>query len=168
MEQPADRTYLDIDAIKAGLNVLSSAPTSPEYVYRRPIVGTLNWLFPLIEGYMVMLEAGGEDILPDFVTFKLGRQSGGSPHPYEVLIFACKRTGEAWSSTEDQLRSRLAKTANDSGKVYGLIQIGLEVRFYKSESSCFSAVSEKLHLVGDAQRVMNAFSYIKANPLPFM
>lgn len=49
---------------------------------------------------------------------------------------------------------------------YGVVQIGLEVKFYKYERPTLTVLSRKLHLVQDVHRAIAWFNHCEANPLP--
>jgi hypothetical protein len=141
-------------------------PDSNEHIYRRPIGGILRFIFPGSEGYDVVQETQGDHTRADFCTFKISRRPGGTIYQYDFMLTECKRLNAAWGDTEDRLLDYLTRNGNDSKNCYGMIQIGLEVQYYKYEPGVFSKIGAKMHLITHAQNVVGWGRYIKANPMP--
>jgi hypothetical protein len=141
-------------------------PESDEHLYRRPIGAILRFIFTAAEGFDVVQEAEGDVTRSDFCVFKVLCKPGGTLFQYDFLLAECKSVGEPWSTTEVQLREQLAGNGNDSKKCYGMIQIGLEVQFYKFEGSELEKVRGKMHLVRQAKDVVACGAHLKAHPLP--
>jgi len=49
-----------------------------------------------------------------------------------------------------------------------MVQIGLEVQYYKYQLGVFSKVGGKMHLITHANDVVAWGRYIKDNPMPFV
>jgi hypothetical protein len=81
------------------------------------------------------------------------------------MYVECKPQKESWESTQNQLLDHLTGNGNDSGNCYGMLQIGLEVRFYRYLETVFASVGPKMHLVNDVQTVIQWDAYVKNNPL---
>lgn len=84
------------------------------------------------------------------------------------MLMESKKVGLAWGSIEDHLHDYLEGNGNDSKNCYGMIQIGLDVQFYKCENHNFSRVWGRMHLINDANNVVTWGRHIKNNPLPFV
>jgi hypothetical protein len=144
-------------------------PGSDEHIYRRPIGDILRFIFPSGEGYSVVQETRSINTQPDVCVFKVSQRAGGTTlYQYEFMLVECKKLGVAWGSTEDHLHDHLEGNGNDSKNCYGMIQIGLQVCFYKYENSNFSKVGGRMHLVNDANDVVAWGRYIKEHPMPFV
>jgi hypothetical protein len=129
----------------------------------------LRFLFPATEGYDVIQEVEGDaNTRPDFGVFKVSRRPGGTLWQYDFMLTESKKQGEAWGSSEDHLHSHLAGTDNESKHVYGMLQIGLEVQFYKYARGAFTKVGGKMHLVTHVSDMVTWSRWLKANPLPFV
>lgn len=165
---PPPQTYLDNRHVRAHIAVLQATPNSREHVYRRPMLGILEFLFPQDKGYYVVQETTGDDTTADFTAFKVACRPGGTDYEYEFLLAESKRLGEPWGSTEDQCFRHCFGNTNDSKNVYAMVHIGLEVQFYKYENSNFSRVGGRMHLVNDVQAVTAQANYIRSHPMPFV
>jgi hypothetical protein len=91
----APQTYLDIDSVKASLDLLERVPESDEHIYRRPTGAILRFIFPQAEGYEVVQETEGDVTRSDFCTFKVLRKPGGTFFQYDYLHTECKPAGES-------------------------------------------------------------------------
>ncbi|KAL1800296.1 hypothetical protein ACET3X_000638 [Alternaria dauci] len=165
---PPPQTYLDDINIKAALDLLVRVPDSGEHIYRRPIGDILRFIFPSSEGYSVVQETVSVNTHPDFCLFKVSQRPGGTLYQYEFMLVESKKPGEAWASTEDHLHDHLEGNGNDSKNCYGMVQIGLDVHFYKYENSNFSRIGGRMHLINDANNVVVWGRHIKDNPMPFV
>jgi hypothetical protein len=163
---PPPRSYLDIDNVKAAIDLLEGVPESDEHVYRRPTGGMLRFMFPESEGYEVVPEARGDVTLSDFCTYKVLRKPGGTLYQYDFLHTEVKPTGESWRTTEVQHREQLAGTGNESKQCYGSIQIGLEFQFYKLEGKELEKIGGRMHMKRDHENIIAWSRHLKANPLP--
>jgi hypothetical protein len=163
---PPPQTYLDNNNVRAAFDLLLKVPESDEHVYRRPTGGVLRFIFTEAEGFDVVQEAEGDVTRSDFCVFKVLRKPGGTFYQYDYLLAECKPSKESWRTTEIQLREQLAGTGNDSKKCYGMIQIGLDVQFYKFEGHELEKVGGKLHLINHHKDVVALGAYLKAHPLP--
>ncbi|KAF1358980.1 hypothetical protein EJ07DRAFT_156351 [Lizonia empirigonia] len=105
---------------------------------------------------------------PDFCLFKVSQRPGGTLYQYEFMLVESKKPGEAWASTEDHLHDHLEGNGNDSKNCYGMVQIGLDVHFYKYENSNFSRIGGRMHLINDANNVVVWGRHIKDSPMPFV
>ncbi|KAF1959987.1 hypothetical protein CC80DRAFT_490013 [Byssothecium circinans] len=165
---PPPQTYLDDINIKAGLDLLYRLPDSPEHIYRRPTGDILRFIFPSSEGYSVVQETVSVNTQPDFCLFKVCQKPGGTLYQYEFMLVESKKAKVAWGATEDHLRDHLEGNGNDSKNCYGMVQIGLDVQFYKYEDREFSKVGGQMHLINDVNHVMAWGRYIKDHPMPFV
>lgn len=139
---PPPRTYLDIVNVKAALDLLLRFPESQEHVYRRPMGGILRFIFPESEGDDVVGETvDNSSTRADFCTFKVSRRPDGTFYEYEYLLTESQKIGQPWGSAEDQLYNHLSGNGNHTKSCYGMVQIGLEVQFFKHEQFVLSKVS---------------------------
>jgi hypothetical protein len=82
------------------------------------------------------------------------------------MLTESKKLQDPWGSTEDQLLLHLAGNGNDNKNCYGMVQIGLEVQYYKYELGVFSKVGGRMNLVTHANDVVAWSGYIKDNLMP--
>lgn len=80
------------------------------------------------------------NLRPDFTVFKLLARPGGSAYEYDFLLGETKVPGESWGTYTDHLHTACASNDNDTKNIYGMLQIGFEVQFYKHENYQFEAV----------------------------
>ncbi|KAI1174446.1 hypothetical protein F4777DRAFT_385104 [Nemania sp. FL0916] len=166
---PPPRTYLDDNSIMAAIAACQRVPESNEHIYQRPLGDILRFMFPRREGFDVAQDAPGDSNFPDFTTLMRTRPPGGLYHQNDYLLTESKKKGTPWGATEDQLLSHLQMNGNKSKNCYGMIQIGLLVRFYKYESGVFEKLADKkFHLVDDVDEVLQWGQWLKANPMPFI
>lgn len=163
---PPPQTYLDDDNVKAAIDLLEKVPESDEHVYRRPTGAVLRFLFPAADGFDVVQETEQDNTRSDFTVFKVLRRPGGTLYQYDYLLAESKPIGESWRTTEIQHREQLAGTGNDSKKCYGMIQIGLDLQFYKFEGSELEKVGGRMHLSRNAKDIVAWGTYLRQNPLP--
>ncbi|KAL9118532.1 MAG: hypothetical protein Q9187_004923 [Circinaria calcarea] len=165
---PAAPTYLDDLGIQANIILLQRVPESKEHMYRRLMGGILQVLFLRSEGYSVVQETNAETIRPDFTTLKVFCRPARTLHLYEFLIVESKSSEFSFEETEPQCEDHLKNCSNESKNTYGMIQCGLQIRFYKHENYVFQSISPTLHLVDDARGVMDMIQYLKDHPMSFI
>lgn len=164
----SSQTYLDDVFVQLALEVLTREPDSPEHIYRRVLSGVIYFLFPKGESYDIVQDSDSEYTLADFSILQFLRRPGGSFYQYDFMLIESKKLGESWEITEDQLQNHLAGVKNESKNCYGMIQIGLEVQYYKYEKTVFTKVGEKMHLTTHVHDVIRWGRYIKNHPLPYV
>lgn len=108
------------------------------------------------------------NLRPDFTVFKLLSRPGGSSYEYDFLLGETKVPGESWRTFTEHLHTVCANNDNDTKNVYGMLQIGFEVQFYKHENYQFEAVGGRMHLVNDVHNIIAWAQHMKANPMPFV
>lgn len=91
----------------------------------------LQWVFPQDQGFSVAAETETANSRPDFIVYKIYGRLGGSNYFYERMIVESKKANIAWGSAQDYLGNHVEATNNESGQVYGLIQVGINVEFYQ-------------------------------------
>lgn len=160
---------MDVMAVKAFIAPLQKAPESPEHIYLRPMFGILSWAFPPSDGYVVVRGSDRDgDPYHDssiITVMKTLCSPGGDPQLYGFLAVKSQGPKQDWETAVGELRSHLARHGNESKNIYGMVQIGLEVGFYKYEEANLVSLVEQLHLVKDAKDVVTWFNYVEANPL---
>lgn len=164
---PVSQTYLDELVVIARLRAIERSPEPSETLYRRPMVEILRWLFPKRDGFDVLFEelvVGGK---PDFKVLKILYRPDGSTDEYTFALVETQAAGRPWGLAEDRCRTYCGHSGNESHQNYGIVQIGLEVRFYLYNQGNFTGLSNKLHLQNDVHEVMQWADHMKANPLPF-
>lgn len=162
---PPAQAYLELPAVQSPLRALQKVPESHENLYRMLMSAILQYTFPVSEGYNVVQELKDEDSHPDFTALRVLCSPGGSVYSYELLMVESKKKGEPWGATEDQLYNHLEGCTNEAKNVYGMVHIGLEVKFFKYEEPNFTVLSGKLRLVQDVHEVSSWFNYAKTNAL---
>lgn len=160
---------MDLIAIKAVISPLQKEPESPEHTYLIPMFGILNWAFQPSDGY-VSVRGSGENNGPyhdsSIITvMKTLCSPGGDPQLYDFLAVKSRGLKAGWETTVGELRSHLASRNNKLKNMYGMVQIGVQVGFYKYEETNFASLVEQLHLVKDANDVVTWLNYVKQNPL---
>lgn len=164
---PPPESYLDMPIIKLGLDKLAAVPELPENLYQRPIGAILNWTFPVLEGFSAARGGWNSLTIPDFTFTKVEQVPKGRAKNWEVLLVESKALGHPWGSAYDQLVNAWEVNTNDSKNVYGMIHIGMDIKFYKFESGQVQELTGKLHLINDAKEITDRLVWIKQNPLSF-
>ncbi|KFY03236.1 hypothetical protein O988_01613 [Pseudogymnoascus sp. VKM F-3808] len=108
------------------------------------------------------------NLRPDFTVLMLLTSPGGSSREYDFIVGETKVPRESWHASADHLRAVCMNNNNDSKNVYGMLQIGFEVQFYKHDNHQFEAISGRMHLVNDAHEVIALAQLMKATPMPFV
>jgi hypothetical protein len=114
----------------------------------------------------VLQENMADDLRPDFTVFKILTRPGGSFYEHSFLLGETKVPGEPWPASADHLHTVCANSDNETKNVYGMLQIGFEVRFYKHENYQFEEVGGQMHLINDVHNVIACAQRMKANPMP--
>ncbi|KAH8665131.1 hypothetical protein BGZ60DRAFT_410814 [Tricladium varicosporioides] len=164
---PPPTTYLADPHVAARISVLQRTPHSPEPLYRRMMCGILQWIFTSDEGFSVMQEDMATLHL-DFTVLRLLARPGGSTYEYDFLLGETKIPRESWSINTNHLHTVCASNDNDTKNVYGMLQVGFEVQFFKHENYQFEAIGGRMHLVNDVHNVISWARYMKENPMPFV
>lgn len=126
----------------------------------------LRFLFPEDQGYDVTQEEVALNYgKANFVVFKILCRPGGSTYAYDFCVVESKKIGITWGSSEDQCREYCTDIQNNSHQTYRMIQIGLELRFYKYSHGNLAPLSGRLHIRGDVQTITQWAEYIKNNPI---
>ncbi|KAI9713583.1 MAG: hypothetical protein M1820_000965 [Bogoriella megaspora] len=170
---PAPRTYLDKVIIQAHLQLVERTPESREYLYRRVVAAILKHFFPEDEGFDVLQEESrweeiqGESVA-DMAVLKVICRPGGSMYTYDYCLIESKKADIGWDEVEDHLSRHCGGTENDSKQVYGIAHIGLHIRFFTADRGILMALSGRLHVKEDVDRVTTMFRAMKNRPLPFI
>ena len=162
---PLTNTYLDDLGVKTGLVTIQRVPESHEHVYRIPMTGILQLAFPRSEGFSVVAETESETTKPDMIVFKIWARPSGTLYNYDYMVVECKNSYHTITETEPQLYEAVANTTNEVKNVYGLIQCGLHLQFYKYENSQSQKLGGAMHIVNDARDVQQMLEYVKTHPL---
>lgn len=125
-------------------------------------------MFTSDEGFTVLQEEMASNLRPDITVFRLLALPGGSAYEYDFLIGETKVPGNSWGTFEDHLQTVCADNNNDTKNVYGMLQIGFEVQFYKHENFKFELVGGRMHLVDDVQNVIAWAQHMKSHPMRFV
>jgi hypothetical protein len=128
--------------------------------------GILQLSFPRAEGFDVGAKTEGQTSRPDVIVFKVWRTTRGSMYSFDYLIVECKSSDYDFDDAEPQLREAMEQPDNVEYNVYGLLQCGLRLQFYKYENHQFQRLGQPMHIVNDVHRVQQQFQYIKDHPLP--
>jgi hypothetical protein len=161
-------TYLDIATVKSSLSIVQRTPGSPESLYRRVMLAILNYVFPSHDHYFVTRENLADRLHPNFTVHRILSRPGGGVHQFDFLLGETKVPGETWATLEEHLHTVCQNSNNETNNVYGMLQIGLEVQFYKHGGGVFQRISNRLHLVNDVNDVNHWLAFVKANPLPLV
>lgn len=128
---PPARTYLDKRNVAAHLHTVERNPATSEATYRRATTAILRWLFKEEEGYDVVQEDDRGTSIPDHVVFKIECRPGGSLYAYDFMMVECKKAGYSWDSAFEQCTRHCENSHNESGQVYGMVQVGMDVQFFQ-------------------------------------
>lgn len=157
---------MEVPIFRLLLNKLVAEPEPVGNQERRampPILTMLNWMFPLTEHFAntpkIKITAAAN--IPDITVEFLGPDD---IEDYPILFVGHRGMGTSWGLTYDQMTGHFR--ASSCGNVYGMIHIGMEVKFYKYEDGQAHDLSEKLHLVDRAKEVTAWWVWIKENRLP--
>lgn len=135
---------------------------------RRLMDGILQWIFTSNEGFSVFLETMTLDMHPDVSVFRVLVRPGGSLYEYDFLLGETKVPGTSWETFAAHLHKVCASCDNDTRNVYGMLQIGFEVQFYKHENYQFEAIGDRMHLVTDVDKFIAWTRHLKTHPMPFV
>jgi len=123
------QTYLDVITVQANLSVVERTPESAEFLYRRVMVGVLKHFFsgPYFEVYRDVCSSDVDEGVsrPDWSVVQSLSRPGGSLHQYDYCYVECKEQGRDWKEAFDDLARHCGGNGNDSGEVYGIVQVGL-------------------------------------------
>lgn len=106
--------------------------------------------------------------IPDHVVLKLEGRDGGSFYFYDFMMVECKTETVGWAAAYDHCFRHCENTQNESGLVYAMVQVGLNVQFYRWDGTDMNQLSDVLHLRHDVQSVMQMMDWLKRNPFPFV
>lgn len=166
---PAPRTYLDLDTTKAHLQLVERIPESHESLYRKVIMAILRYFFDESEDFDVFQESRGvtseNESKADIAVLKILCPPGGNAYAYDYCLVKSKRAGESWAETEDQLSRRCGGTFNDPKQVYGIMQVGLEIQFFKANAGVLINISNCMHVRNDVAHITTMIGYLKRHPL---
>lgn len=85
------------------------------------------------------------------------------------MMVECTKAGVSWDEASDRYVCHCSNTYNRSRQVYAMVQVGMDVRFYKwEEGSTLTPLSGTLNLRDDVQGVMERAGYLKAHPFRFV
>lgn len=163
---PPAQTYLDKRNVAAHLQTVERNRASNEATYRRATTAILRWLFREEEGYDVVQEDDRGSSIPDHVVFKIECRAGGSFYAYDFMMVECKKAGDSWTSASEQCIRHCENSHNESGQVYGMVQIGMDIQFCQWGNTTLTPLSRVLHLREDVDEIIQWAEYLKAHPLP--
>ncbi|KAF2835299.1 hypothetical protein M501DRAFT_999347 [Patellaria atrata CBS 101060] len=166
---PAPHTYLDRENIQTHLRLVERTPESQEYLYRRVMMAILRYFFKEDEGFDVFQEESrGEtsqgESRPDMTVLKITARPGGSTYAYDYCLIESKKAGESWDATQDHLSRHYGGTENPSREVYGIVQIGLCIRFFTARNGVLTAQSGYLHVRDDVNDITAGMENMKRRP----
>jgi hypothetical protein len=72
----------------------------------------------------------------------------------------------SWDVGEEELRGVCGGTANGSGIVYGIVNVGLWVQMFRAEGGRLERLSGRLHLKDDVGAVMEILDEVRRTPMP--
>jgi hypothetical protein len=121
----------------------------------------LRWLFPENEGFEVVTKGSS-----DFTVLKLCTPPGGEPSFREFCKVESRGPDEMRRSVEDDAQYNCIRISNESHQMYAIVQVGLEVAFYKY-SFGLQCISPVMNVRDDVHNVIHYANYVKTNPLPF-
>lgn len=151
--------------MRAHLKAIERAPEPSEALYRRVVGTILSWFFEAEEGYSFAFEDSRYESGPDRISFKVEYITVNPLHTHDVMIVVCKRAGESWDLAEDQCQRHCEKTDNESGQIYGMIQLGMEIKFYQWANSTLTPLGHRFQIRNDVQDITEWVNHLKAHPL---
>jgi hypothetical protein len=105
---------------------------------------------------------------PDMSVLKVLSRPGGSPYHYDYCMVESKKLGRNWDEAIDHLTRHCAGNGNESGQVYAIVQIGLEIQFYKWNGGRLNTLGGRLHLRREVTIVTPWFGHLVKNPSPLV
>lgn len=135
------------------------------------MLAVLRHFFKETEDYEVVQEESlGEfadhESRADASVLKILARPGGSTYSYDYCLVESKKLGRNWAETEDQLSRHCGGTQNESRRVYGIVHVGLEIKFFRGNAGWLEGISQPLHLRRDVRTIAEWFEFLKRNPLP--
>jgi hypothetical protein len=157
--------------MKVAVRDIQAVPEAHEYMYRRAMVEILRFCFPDKDGWAIYQEEsrgelGQAESRSDMAVLKLIARPGGSLYSYDYCLVESKKKGGSWPAAVEQLGRHCAGTEVESKEVYGIVQVGEEIEFYKAKNGELTRMSNRLHFVDQVEDVMNMCRYLKVYPLP--
>jgi hypothetical protein len=137
------------------------------------MVTMLRYFFTEDEDFDVLQEEsrgeiGQAESIVDAVVLKVLWRPGGSSYGYDYCMVESKRAGISWTKTYDHLSRHCAGTGNSSGRVYGIVHIGLYVQMFSADHGILTPMSGRLHLRNDAGLLTTLFASIRDRPVPVL
>lgn len=135
------------------------------------MVEILRFCFPDRDGWAIYQEESRGELdqgesRSDTAVLKLVARSGGSLYSYDYCLVESKKKGESWPAAVEQLERHCAGTEVESKQVYGIVQVGEEMEFYKVKDGELIRMTNRLHFVGQVEEVMNMCKYLRMYLLP--
>lgn len=87
---------------------------------------------------------------------------------YDFMMVECKKKGHNWAAAVEHLTRHCENGENESGQVYGMVQVGMDIQFFHRGNTTLTTISDVFHLRNEAQEITRWIEYLKANPLPFL
>jgi hypothetical protein len=137
------------------------------------MVAVLKHFFLEDDGFDVLQEeCRGEldqtESRADVAVLKITSRPGGSMYAYDYSLIESKKADKSWTDTHDHLSRHCGGTENQSGKVYGIIHIGLHVQLFTADHGILTPLSGVLHLRRDVGLLTSHFTAMKNRPLSFL
>ena len=166
---PPAPTYLDSWEVAAHLRRAEREPDpeTSEARYRTVTAVVLRFLFPSKEGYSVAQEDSKDINTPDLKVLKMEKRPRSSIHFYDFLMVEYNRAGTSWEAAEDQCSRHCENTLNESNRVYAMIQVEQDLKFYEWRDASLTGISDIVHLQDNAQEIVEWAAYLKSHPFPF-
>ncbi|QPG98716.1 hypothetical protein C2857_007894 [Epichloe festucae Fl1] len=165
---PPPQLYTEDRHIATHIRTLDRHLDSSEALYRRATTGILRFLFRGEGGYDVIQEDSRDTSAPDHTVFKVECRAGGSTYMYDFLMVECKKADYNWEAAVEHLTRHCENGHNESGQVYGMIQVGMNVQFFHWGNTTLTTMSGVFHLRNDPEEITQWAEYLKANPFPFV
>ncbi len=133
----------------------------------------LRYFFTEDEGFDVCQEEPRGELdqtesRADMTVLKLKARPGGSMYAYDYCLVESKRANRSWTDTQNHLSRHCGGTENQSGRVYGIVHVGLHVQFFNSNRGVLTPLSGGLHVRNDVNTITTMFQDMKRRPPPYL
>ncbi|KAH6679208.1 hypothetical protein B0J14DRAFT_293308 [Halenospora varia] len=137
-----------------------------EAFHRQLQSDVLRFIFKKENGFSITRDVMGNELRPSSSVLKRRQGPDGRMYEFEYLLTEIKAPGKPWQAWRDDLHCVCRSCGNESKNVYALLQIGLEMEFYKHDDGVFSQLGSRMNLIHDAVDITNWCTYIINHPLP--
>lgn len=159
------KTYLDYILYKLFLAELEKTSDTHYSKYKRLMLPFLDCMFPKEQQYSTHYERLYEEKQSEWCVLIFLTPPGCQPRAWHFLLTQCKGLDVTWEAAEEEFRGCLANSMAESKNLYGMLQVGPHVRFFKYEDGEVTDLGPKMHVVDDVKDVVALGQYMRDHPL---